>query len=437
MTEKECNDLQSTITQAIEGMKAEQGPSFDPEKINLAELGRRTGLSRKRLRRLKKNGFVVLPSASRGTHRKETVLTGYTAIIDDFLRKGISNSEVILNEIREHGYTGQRTQLKEYIHGHKDLIPAPRCLVAPQGNRGRRYHTGPGESYQMDWGFVTIEQGDGRSYRAACFAMICHHCGERFIEFFPNAKQENLFIGMIHGFLRMGVPEYILTDNMKSVTSGRDVNGQPVWNLEYERFMKAAGFRTKLCKPRHPFTKGKVERLIRFVKNNFVAGRCFGNITDLNYEAIRWCDYQNGRYHQSVDCVPHEEHTGRCLPAGHPLGMNDAIGRYLAPLRRISFDGFVNYEGRRFGVPHWYVERTCRVKREEFTLYILSTDLSRVLAMHNVTWSRRDSFCEDQYADEQPEEFPTEPVKAVMQEKPEKADQGFLGSFDFDKEVEL
>lgn len=60
-----------------------------------------------------------------------------------------------------------------------------------------------------------------------------------------------------------------------------------------------------------------------------------------------------------------------------------------------------------------------------------------MLAMHNVTWSRRDSFCEDQYADEQPEEFPTEPVKAVMQEKPEKADQGFLGSFDFDKEVEL
>lgn len=33
------------------------------------------------------------------------------------------------------------------------------------------------------------------------------------------------------------------------------------------------------------FTKGAVERLVRFVKDNFLAGRVFGTITDLNYEA--------------------------------------------------------------------------------------------------------------------------------------------------------
>ena len=58
----------------------------------------------------------------------------------------------------------------------------------------------PGEAYQMDWGFVHVENESGGDYRAACFAMVCHHCGERYIEFFPNAKQENLFIGMLHGF---------------------------------------------------------------------------------------------------------------------------------------------------------------------------------------------------------------------------------------------
>ncbi|EJW91353.1 hypothetical protein EVA_20538, partial [gut metagenome] len=36
-------------------------------------------------------------------------------------------------------------------------------------------------------------------------------------EFFPNAKQENLFIGMFHGFRYMGIPQYILTDNKKRV----------------------------------------------------------------------------------------------------------------------------------------------------------------------------------------------------------------------------
>lgn len=50
--------------------------------------------------------------------------------------------------------------------------------------------------------------------------------------------------------------------------------------------MKTVGFQTKLCKPRHPFTKGKVERLVRFAKENFLVGRVFWNITDLNRAAL-------------------------------------------------------------------------------------------------------------------------------------------------------
>lgn len=53
------NDLQKIITQAIEEIKNEQGDSFDLQKINLAELSRRTNISRSKHRRLKKNGFNV------------------------------------------------------------------------------------------------------------------------------------------------------------------------------------------------------------------------------------------------------------------------------------------------------------------------------------------------------------------------------------------
>ena len=148
------NDPQTILTQAIDQMKMELGDKFDPEKINLAELERRTGISRSRLRRYKKDGFIIKP------------------------------------------------------HGR----------------------TGPAESYQMDWRFVEACRMDGSSYRCACFAMICHHCGERYVEFFPNAKQENLFIGMIHAFYLMGIPKYVLTDNMKSVVISRDQKKPPEGN---------------------------------------------------------------------------------------------------------------------------------------------------------------------------------------------------------------
>ena len=88
------NDLQEIITQAIEEIKNEQGDNFDLQKINLAELSRRTNISRSKLRRLKKNGFEVKPHASTGRKARETVLSGYTGVIDDLFRHGVTNSEV-------------------------------------------------------------------------------------------------------------------------------------------------------------------------------------------------------------------------------------------------------------------------------------------------------------------------------------------------------
>ena len=436
MDERERNDLQSTISQALQIIKEKAGDKYDIEKVNIAELQRLTGLSRKKLRNLKDNGFIVKPHGLTGRKKDVTVLSGFTGMVDALLMKGVTNSSTIKDRLDEAGYTGSQTTIKEYISEHKALVPAKRQIVAPQGNRGRRYTSEPGESFQMDWGFVNVEQDFGATYRAACFAMICHHCGERYVEFFPNAKQENLFIGMIHAFQRMGIPEHVLTDNMKSVSAGRDSDGKPIWNKEYEAFMATIGFETKLCKPRHPFTKGAVERLVQFVKSNFMAGRTFGSITDLNYEAWRWCDRQNNRYHDGVYCIPHEEHQKNCLPTISELTLSDPIRIYLWPERRISFDGFVNYEGRRFGVPYRYAGKTCRVSRQEFTLYIYTPDLKHKLVEHNVTWSRRDSFCKDQYADAQPEEFPTAPVTTVMhQNDPPQSRESFAG-FNFDKEVE-
>ena len=422
----QSNDLQKIITQALDELKREQGKKFDLSKVNLAELARRTGLSRSKLRTLKKNGFEVKPHGLTGRKAATTILTGYTGVIDDMLRAGVENAAACYERIREQGYPGSQTVVRDYVRAHQHLLPPKRKAVAPQENRGRRYETAPGESYQMDWGFVDVVNGLGRSYKAACFAMICHHCGERYVEFFPNAKQENLFIGMIHAFIYLGIPKYVLTDNMKSVVIRRDPEGNPIWQRDYETFMKTVGFETKLCKPRHPFTKGKVERLIRFVKENFLAGRVFGTITDLNYEALRWCANQNGRYHRAVDCTPNDRHQESCRKVAQTVVQSRELACYLCPERLISFDGFVNYEGRRFGVPYWYQKRSCRIRRDQFTVYIYSSDMEKLLTTHDVTWSRKDSFCRDQYLTEQPEEFPSMPVKArIYQIEPPKSLSGF------------
>ena len=66
MKELYSNGFASSIAQAIEEMKAEQGDTFSLDQINLAELERRSGVSRGKLRRLKKNGFQELLRSSKG-----------------------------------------------------------------------------------------------------------------------------------------------------------------------------------------------------------------------------------------------------------------------------------------------------------------------------------------------------------------------------------
>ncbi len=355
--------MSPVVAKAIEQMMAEQGDKFSLEKVNLAELKRRTGISRARLRRMKEHGFEDTEHAAKGRKASTTLLSGYTGILDGLLKNGVTNSAVCLSRLRANGYTGSQTTIKNYILAHQHLIPPARYAVAPQGNRGRRYTTGPGDAFQMDWGFTKVQSFTGEEYSVACFAMVCHHCGERYVEFFPNAKQEN-----------------------------------------------------------------------RFVKDNFLAGRSFWNVTDLNLSALDWCDEQNTTFHRGLG-IPQDIHRERCGSVVTKLNDSPELLLYLCPERRISFDGFVNYEGRRFGVPYAYGGKTARVMRNGSCLYIYSADMARLLATHEVTWAYQDSFCANQYAfPEQPEEFPSMPVKTVIRQLPQTSTDLSFEKFNFTKE---
>lgn len=103
---------------------------------------------------------------------------------------------------------------------------------------------------------------------------------------------------------------------------------------------------------------------------------------------------------------------------------------------KISFDGFINYEGRRFGVPFRYAGRDVRVCRKRETLHIYSTDFEELLVTHQINWSKRDQYCAGQFAESNtPEELPTAPIttRVQMLAKPDHAELGF-NKFDFDEE---
>lgn len=129
------------IDKALEEMAAEAGEGFDPQACNLADFCKRTGLTRSKARTIKRHGFSfrALPHGNSGRRAETTVLTGHTGLVDDLLRKGVTNSPVIFEKLLGQGYEGGLTSVKVYISGHRDLVPAKRRAVAPQGSRGQRF----------------------------------------------------------------------------------------------------------------------------------------------------------------------------------------------------------------------------------------------------------------------------------------------------------
>ncbi|MGN1189241.1 MAG: IS21 family transposase [Candidatus Ornithospirochaeta sp.] len=403
-------------------------------KPNVPELMERAGLSRQRARRIASNGFKLLPHGNTGTVHAIALSADEVAEMDSLLSRGVTNSNVILRVLREKfGYEGSKSSLDRCKEKHSHLIPAPREIVAEQGVRVRRYETDSGEMYQMDWGFVNVRCVDGSTVKVALFAMVCHHCGMLFVEFFPNSRQQNLFIGMVHSFIYMGMPETVLTDNMASVSNRRDPLGKPIMNATYDSFQKACGFKTRLCKPRHPYTKGKVERLIEFVKSNFIPAREFVNITDLNGQVATWCDDWNSRFHRSTGKTPATEHRAEPVrTADGDETLQHTFMEYLAPLRTISIDGFVCLDGRRYGVPFSYHKKKARVMRDKDLLIVLDDSCSYEVVSHKVDWSYNLHYCNGQFLDDEgPEEHPTAKVKAYMTQIEEKAEASLFSEFDF------
>ena len=428
---KDDNDR---IALAIKEME-EEGVLFKPDgKPNVPELMKRAEISRQRARRIAANGFKLLPHGNAGMVHIIALSKEEVRELDSMLTKGVTNSNVILRVIREKfGYNGSKSSVDRMKKKHSFLIPAPREVIAEQGARIKRYETGPGEMYQMDWGFVNVRCVDGTTLRLSVFAMVCHHCGMMIIEFFPNSRQQNLFIGMVHAFIYMGMPKTVLTDNMASVSNRRDPLGNPIMNTKYNAFQKACGFTTKLCKPRHPYTKGKVERLVEFVKSNFTPAREFVNITDLNEQVVRWCDDWNSRFHQSTGFTPDYEHATEPLTyVEYNQGLKEVFLEYMAPLRRISMDGFINYDGRRYGVPFSYTKKKVRVMRDKDLLTIMDESCSYVVVKHNVDWSYSPHYCDGQFSEEEPEELPTAKVTAYMSQiKADGNKYPSLSRFDF------
>jgi transposase len=250
-----------------------------------------------------------------------------------------TNCEVILVRLQKLGYTGGISILKDYVH---PLRPAVAGHAPVQ-----RYETRPGEQVQFDWGEFVFEQ-EGHAHKFYGFVAILGYSRMRFVTFVKRCDTPTLIRCLMEAFEYFGgLTKIALTDRMKSVLLEMEEN-KPRWNPRFADFMVSIGVAARVCKPYTPQTKGKVERTVSHVKKSFWAGITFSDLDDLNRQGHAWCERINCRVHRTTHARPVDRLAEEKL-----LSLPEAFAweRFAMEERKVSWDGYVSYDGVLYGLP--------------------------------------------------------------------------------------
>jgi transposase len=274
----------------------------------------------------------------------------------------------LLPEIQAMGYTGSIATVRRYVHSLKPEQERLRKLTV-------RFETPPGKQAQADWAYCgRFPDPAGRVFPVYVFVMVLGFSRMLYVEFTSSMKLSALIRCHLNAFdFFGGWTHEILYDNMKQVRIA-PTEIHP-W---FADFAAHYGFAVKTHRIRRPRTKGKVERIVSYVKDNFLNGRSFADLADLNAQARPWLTHvANARVHATTRKPPLD------LWKQEQLSALESVARYqLCELvsRKAGFDGFVRFERSRYSVPPEFAGQTVEIGRNEQKIVIRSRDL--ILAEH-------------------------------------------------------
>lgn len=314
------------------------------ENLPKRAIARRLGIDVKTVRR------VLDKSAGQSASVERSICTGadtlskldpYRGSIREKTQQGLSCSR-ILREIREQGYSGGKTILGDYIRTLRGPAHAQRKAF-------KRFETGPAEEAQVDWSPYRVRIA-GREQVVHAFSMILCYSRYTFIQFHRDERLPSVLAAHVDAFrFFKGSTRTIVYDNMTTVTLGRQ-GREILWNSDFLKFAQHYLYTPRVCRPRDPNRKGKVEKGFRYLSRDFLQAREFDSWDDLNRSCMHWLTtVANRRMHSTTRQVPEEAWMAeRDLLTALP---DLPYPTYHQVIRVVYDDCTIAVDGTRYSVP--------------------------------------------------------------------------------------
>jgi transposase len=340
----------------------------------------------------------------RPSPKRPSQLDTYKGQIVRWLDTHPYSARQIFQRLRESGYAGGLTILKQYV----------RHVRPPHQKTFLKLSFAAGECAQVDWGdYGTIAVGSTRR-RLSFFVFVLCYSRQMYVEFTVSQTMEHFLACHENAFAALGVPDKIMVDNLKSAVIKRLVGEAPVLNARYADFARHHAFQIAPCNVRAGNEKGRVESGVGYVKKNFLNGLQLADFSAVNPAAQSWlAEVANVRIHGETHRQPlelfQEERAHLKAPNEHPYDLARVLSLRASSQFRLSF------EANRYSVPAEYAGRRLTVKAYP----------DRLCVYHQDTLVARHTRSFDRYQDIEDPDHP----KALLAQRKSAREQRLLCQF--------
>jgi len=333
---------------------------YEVERLSLRQIVQKLQISRKTVSRIIQDPPLKKPA-------RKLLCQPYDRLIREWYQEyPFIKATQVYERLKSYGFPGGYGTVKRYT----------RPLRQKKPNAFHELTFLPGEEAQIDW--MEWRFPFGVLYG---FVYLLAYSRFLFVHFYPRHSLEFFLDGHLRAFREIGgVPHRHRYDNLKSVVLKR--TPEITFNPLFLEFSRHYSFSIHPCTPGRANEKGRVERVIRDLKDFLKITPC-QHLYAANRQAYFWCQERNQRIHRSTDQKPTDllkEEKLQTLP-------QIPYRPYRIVLAQISKTGFVEFDTNRYSVPSTYANTTAEILAYADHLEIVVR--GKPIANHPRSWEQK------------------------------------------------
>lgn len=342
------------------------------EKWKVGTIARQLGVHRRYVRRVV--GLESEPPQSVRT----SVMDPWQRHVEAWLKQypGLRATRVH-DMLKERGFQGTAQTVRRHVAKLRPPRPTKAFL---------EIETLPGEQAQVDWAHAGKLQVPGGARALWLFIMVLSHSRAIWAEFVLDMSAASLTRSLTRAASYFGgVPRNWLFDNARTVVLER----APGAARFHPRLLETAGIlrvQPCLCPPRMPHHKGKVERVVRYLRDRFLAARTISSTQKGNAELLHFLN-------TTAMERAHPVHSGKTVGAVFSeekprlLSLPDVMPETdNVTILRSNTQALIHLDGNRYSVPYAFPSSTLTVRTSDTEVRIFHE--AQLVATHQRCWGR-------------------------------------------------